>query len=191
MELNTLEPAETETELYEKFCRRRNIDKTLLESMKKFVFFGLWQREPVIQSFDNDSITALAGGFGLDMPYIRDTVCRLTELNKALDKFLHNPVISKDPLVVDIENYRQCLVPKLSLAVDRGYYTVMEIFTGNTAVIKKLNTGRFVRVSLNENIIRYVRKNDIINCIVSRDIFLNWELLYVYGYYPKEAINYI
>ena len=122
-------------------------------------------------------------------------LCRIGKVNRELNRFLNNPVLSYEPMVIDIERYKKRLIKSQfrgkNVNTEKGYFIVMEIFSNNALVLKKLYTGRFVKVVLDSELIKCVKPMDIVHMSIIQNYFLGWDIENVVGYYPKEAAEYI
>lgn len=180
-----------EEEIFNKFCSIRAvkaIDKSIIE---EFLYYGLWHRRPIIKKTQLSGIIELFNEYDLDFQHIKNEYIRLCCINNELDRFLNNPIICCKPLIIDLGRYKKYTSKKPSIINEQGYYQIMEIFSGYCVVLKRLNSGRFIRVNLDKNLINLIKIGDIINLMASQNIFLGWSLINVYGYYPIEAEKYI
>ena len=75
--------------------------------------------------------------------------------------------------------------------LDKGYFTVEEIFSGDYFLLKKMCTGRFIKVAVDKKILAKVKKRDILYASLRQNPFFSWELTEVYKYYSGNVIDYI
>lgn len=191
MELYVKYPAVRERELLDRFTAIKRVEDLDNELAEEFAYFWLWHRKPIVKATDINNILILMKNFNFDFEYLENTFKRLSAINRELDRFLHNPVINCSPVIIDIDRYKKCNHKRTIINSEQGYYKVMDVFTGYTVVLKKLNTGRFIRLNMDRDIIKYLKIDDIMNILVSQNLFLGWDLIHVYGYYPKEAAKFI
>ena len=52
-------------------------------------------------------------------------------------------------------------------------------------------TGRFIKVSVDRNILSKIKKNDILYANLRQNPFFSWEFVEVYKYYPANVMKYI
>lgn len=120
---------------------------------------------------------------------------RVGQINTEFDRFLNNPVISYNPLVIDMDRYKKRSVKKSitnkGVTCEKGYFVVMDVFANNSIVLKKLYTGRFVRLVVDKELVGLVRSNDIIYMSIRQNFFLGWDIDEVIKFYPKEASEYL
>ena len=102
-------------------------------------------------------------------------VRRLFRINDELGRFLNNPVLSYSPLVIDIQRYKNKKLKNASNSFfdmkDKGYFTVEDIFSNNSVVLKKMYTGRFIKVVLDKSLIPWIRPKDILYISVRQSPF--------------------
>lgn len=120
---------------------------------------------------------------------------RIYNVNQELNRFLENPVISYSPFIIDIEKYKKRKSKILSNncfdSKEKGYYTVIDLFPNNSIILKKLYTGRFIKIILDKQVIKCIKPNDILYMSVKQSPFLSWEIEKVIRYYPEQASEYI
>lgn len=120
---------------------------------------------------------------------------RVCKINSDFKKFLCNPVISYSPLIIDLNIYKKRKSkfnkPSPFNMSDKGYFTVEETFSGDYLLLKKMYTGRFLKASVDKNILKKVKKKDILYASIRQNPFLSWEFVEVYKYYSGNVINYI
>lgn len=122
-------------------------------------------------------------------------VKRLSRINDELGRFLNNPVLSYSPLVIDIQRYKNKKMKSANNSFfdmrDKGYFIVEDIFSNNSVVLKKMYTGRFIKVILDKNLISWIRPKDILYTSVRQSPFFSWELVDVFKYYPSVVMDYV
>lgn len=180
-----------EKELFDKYCLLKNVKTPDKELIEEFLFFRLWHRRPIVKKFSIKTLSDLFETYFSDKEFIKNELTRLSLINTELDRFLNNPVIKCSPIIIDFGRYKKYNLKKSAVITEQGYYQVMEIFSGYCVVLKKVGSGRFIRINLDKNIIQLIRNGDIINLMASQNLFLGWTLINVYGYYPDTAIKFI
>ncbi len=175
--------------------------------INKFLF--MWIPKKVF-SVENGVIEKYVESINLLSKYIKDKyninigekndddimeIKRICKINNDFKKFLFNPVISYSPMIIDFELYKKRKnkvdKPCFFSMTEKGYFTVEEIFTGEYILLKKLYTGRFIKVFIDKNILDKVRKGDILYANLRQNPFFSWEFIEVYKYYPGNVIKYI
>ncbi|NLK20864.1 MAG: hypothetical protein GX308_01990 [Epulopiscium sp.] len=125
-----------------------------------------------------------------------DEFIRIIHLSKAFSKFVGNPVLSIDPLIIDLRCYRQNKYKKSMKekngVFEQGYFEVIDIFPDCSITIKKKPTGRYAKVLLDESLVPYLRKGDILHLKMTRRLFFTyWEIEDIKTCYLKEAQKYL
>jgi len=101
---------------------------------------------------------------------------RIINLSRAFSRFLGNPVISIDPLVVDLRCYKENKLRK-SLkerngVYEQGYFEVVDISPDCSITIKKKPKGRYAKLLLDDDLVFYLKKGDILQLKITRRFFL-------------------
>lgn len=121
---------------------------------------------------------------------------RIIHLSRAFSKFVGNPILSKDPWVIDLRCYKQNKMKKnvkeKSGVFEQGYFEVIDIFPDCSITIKKKPTGRYAKVLLDDNLVPYLRRGDILHLKMKRKLFFTyWEIEDIKTCYLKEAQKYL
>ncbi|WP_341876149.1 hypothetical protein [Defluviitalea saccharophila] len=127
--------------------------------------------------------------------FVEDFV-RIIHLSRAFSRFVGNPVISTDPLVIDLRCYKENKIKKYtkdkSGVFEQGYFEVLDIAPDCSITIKKKPSGRYAKVLLDDNLIPYLRKGDILHLRMTRKLFFTyWEIEDIKTCYLKEAQKYL
>ncbi len=120
---------------------------------------------------------------------------RICGINNDFKKFLFNPVISYSPMIIDFDIYKKRKdkidKPCFFNMTEKGYFTIEEFFSEDYILMKKMYTGRFIKVSVDRNILSKIKKNDILYANLRQNPFFSWEFVEVYKYYPANVMKYI
>ena len=127
--------------------------------------------------------------------FVEDFV-RIIHLSRAFSRFVGNPVIITDPLVIDLRCYKENKIKKhtkdKSGVFEQGYFEVLDIAPDCSITIKKKPSGRYAKVLLDDNLIPYLRKGDILHLRMTRKLFFTyWEIEDIKTCYLKEALEYL
>lgn len=127
--------------------------------------------------------------------FVEDFI-RIIHLSRAFSRFVGNPVISADPLVIDLRCYKETKIKKntkdKSGVFEQGYFEVLDIAPDCSITIKKKPSGRYAKVLLDDNLIPYLRKGDILHLRMTRKLFFSyWEIEDIKTCYLKEALEYL
>lgn len=172
-------------------------------------FLYMWVPKKVINS-ENGSVEKYVKSINLFSKYIKEKyninigekndedireIKRICKINNDFKKFLFNPVISYSPLIIDFNIYKKRKdkidKPCFFTMTEKGYFTVEEIFSGDYILLKKMYTGRFIKVAIDKNILRKVKKNDILYANLRQNPFFSWEFVEMYKYYSGNVMEYI
>lgn len=119
---------------------------------------------------------------------------RAAKAADAIAASIYYPVISRYPLVIDIENYRRRRIRKESIRlnqIDTGYFEICDMLSGNFVVIKKLATGKHYRLMLGRGNTPHLRQKDVLNLIIRQRPFSGWEIDEMKAYYPACSAKYL
>lgn len=193
------------------FCLKKHYflfaDDVSENIINEFLFVWLPRN---ISKLSSQSIIYIMGGINKLSSYIKDIYnidisCknqnikkdleRLCDVNKELNRFLNNPIISYSPLVIDIERYKKNKLKKdiknFIDTRDKGYFIVVDFFTNNSVILRKLYVGKFIKIVLDEKLISCIKPNDILHMYIKQNPFFSWEIQKVIKYYPAQASEYI
>lgn len=175
--------------------------------MEKYIYVWLVKRNKVLTDNDIKGLNRVVLRLNrfvlnqynihseLKMLIILEELGRIIKINKEIDRILNNPVISQSPLVIDLNRYKNRLLKKelrgRSISTEKGYFIVVDIFSNNSVILKKLYTGRFIRLTVDKNLVTHIQPSDVIYMGIRQNFFLGWDIDEVISYYPKEASEYI
>ncbi|NLJ88044.1 MAG: hypothetical protein GX327_04580 [Epulopiscium sp.] len=121
---------------------------------------------------------------------------RIINLSKAFSRFLGNPVISVDPLIVDLRCYKESKLKKSikerNGVFEQGYFEVIDISPDCSITIKKKPKGRYAKILLDDDLVLHLKKGDILQLKITRRLFFTyWEIEEIKSCYLKEATKYL
>lgn len=120
---------------------------------------------------------------------------RLYAVNFNFNDYLNIPVISNNPLIIDITKFKRqrdrLTFGFLPFSKDKGFYKIMEIGSNDSLILKKFYTNKFVKIIFNKKLISNTKKEDILHLSLSQNPFLMWEVEDILAYYPKEAEEFL
>ncbi len=120
---------------------------------------------------------------------------RITAILKEFSIFLCEPVVSYKPLIIDFELYKKRknrTAYKTAFDVSEvGYFEVVEFFTNNSIVVRKMFSGRHIKINLNTNLISQITIGDIFFAQLRQKPFLTWEIEELKGFYCAKVARYI
>jgi len=127
---------------------------------------------------------------------VYDEFPRIMDLQTQLNRFVGYPVISYNPMVIDLNDYRKGKMKKEeshNIIMDQGYYEVLEILSNNSIILKKKFTkDQYIKLYVNNDIVQRIRKKDIIQMRINRKLFISyWEIDEVKACYLPEAERFI
>lgn len=121
---------------------------------------------------------------------------RIYELKHLFSRYIGDPIIGINPLVIDFNAYKQYKSHKQNNQnpgiYQQGLFEVMEIDYDRTVVLRKIPKGKPVRIVLADYLIDYLRKGDILHLrIKQRQFFALWEVEWIKNCYLPKASRYL
>ena len=121
---------------------------------------------------------------------------RIYQLKELFSKYLGDPIVNLEPLIVDFEIYKIYKAKKHRKEkggmYEQGLFEVLEIDYDHTVVLRKLSQQCYVRIILEDDLIIYIRKGDILHLRIKRKQFFSyWEIQELKGCYLSIAQQYI
>lgn len=120
---------------------------------------------------------------------------RIYELKRLFAKYIGDPIIAVNPLVIELNEYKQYKSRKQNNQrqgiYQQGLFEVMEIDYDRTVIFRKIPKGNPVRIILADYLIAYIRKGDILHFrIKQKQFFALWEVEWVKNCYLSKASRY-
>ncbi|MEG1049015.1 MAG: hypothetical protein RSE24_00585, partial [Oscillospiraceae bacterium] len=125
-----------------------------------------------------------------DLPCsIEDDLKRILLLKSQLLKITDAALISFQPYVINLSKLKKSY-NNVTLK-DKGYYEMSEVFTNNSIVLKKVSGYNFyVRVNVNSDIIRLLRKGDVLRLnLIKIKGKKCWDISAVKGCFTHYAVD--
>lgn len=123
---------------------------------------------------------------------------RVLKAKAALLRFIKSPVLSKDPLVIDLMNYakKKQAAPKAKPYYEKGWFQVADLFSNQSVVLRKISGYNFyVRLYLNKEVVSALQPEDVLFLTLREKGFLSgWVVEDVGACYlsgatlPEEAL---
>lgn len=119
---------------------------------------------------------------------------RVYKARNLLQKMTRDPVISVDPIVIDLDRYRakkkKSGYSEIATTYEQALFEVQECKEGGQVVLCKLSQNKQYKLLLEYPAYKYLRKGDIIHAIIKRRLFyVYWELEELRAYYLPQAIG--
>lgn len=119
---------------------------------------------------------------------------RVYKAKGMLQKLTRDPVISVNPIVVDLDKYKakkkKAVCGELATTYEQALFEVQECKEGGQVILCKLTQNKQYKLLLEYPAYKYIRKGDIIHAIIKRRLFyVYWELDEVRTYYLPQALN--
>ena len=119
---------------------------------------------------------------------------RVYKARNLLQKMTRDPVISVDPIVIDLDRYRakkkKSGYSEIATTYEQALFEVQECKEGGQVVLCKLSQNKQYKLLLEYPAYKYLRKGDIIHAIIKRRLFyVYWELEEIRAYYLPQAIG--
>ncbi len=128
---------------------------------------------------------------------LMDELPRIMEVKKAFSKYLGNPIVDWEPLIIDLERYKKhkakTLVKESRDIFEQGLFEVIEIAPNNAVILKKKQGyGLYAKVMLDDTLIQYLRNHDILHVRMRRKLFFTcWDIEEVKSCYLPKAQKYM
>lgn len=121
---------------------------------------------------------------------------RLYEARQVLRKMIGDPVISVDPFVIDLKNYRHYKEKKTKkqnmCMYEQGLFVIEEVSREGYLGLKKLKGDRYCKVLCQPHQLAYFKIGDILHGYLKRKVFfIYWEIEDLRTYYTQGAYPYL
>lgn len=121
---------------------------------------------------------------------------RIYKAKNLLQKMTKDPVISVDPIIVDLEKYRSKKTRRsyseIATTYEQALFEVQECKEGGQVILNKLGQSKSYKLLLEYPTYKYLRKGDILHAIIKRRLFcVYWEIEEIKSYYLPDAITYL
>lgn len=122
---------------------------------------------------------------------------RILQVKKQFSRYLGNPIVCWDPMIIDLECYKQYRIKSSTKEAkeifEQGYFEVMEITPSNAVILKKRQGyGLYAKVILDDTVIQHLRNRDILYVRMKRKLFFTcWDIEEVKSCYLPKAQKYI
>ena len=110
--------------------------------------------------------------------------------------YIQSPILNRDPLIVDIQSYRQKKQRQKNNAfyeqiIEEGDFVVSDFFPRNSVVLKKVSGYNFfIRLYLTPSILTTLRQNDVLRLRVKEKNYLStWSIEEIHGCYLPGALD--
>lgn len=121
---------------------------------------------------------------------------RVYKVRNLLQRITKDPVISVDPLVVDLGKYRykkeKRSYGEIATTYEQALFEVQECKEGGQVILNKISQTKQYKLLLEYPAYKYMRKGDILHVTLKRKLFyVYWELEEVKAYYLPQAIEHL
>lgn len=119
---------------------------------------------------------------------------RVYKAKNLLQRITKDPVISVEPIVIDIGKYR-CKKEKgsygeIATTYEQALFEVQECKEGGQVILNKLGQTKQYKLLLEYPVYKYLRKGDIFHITIKRKLFyVYWELEEIKAYFLPQAIE--
>lgn len=119
---------------------------------------------------------------------------RVYKAKNLLQKMTKDPVISFNPLVIDLDRYRnkkkKTNYGEIATTYEQSLFEVQECKEGGQIILSKLTQNKQYKLLLEYPVYKYLKKGDILHAVIKRKLFyVYWELEEIKAYYLPQAIN--
>lgn len=121
---------------------------------------------------------------------------RLYKVRNKLSSLTKDPVIAVDPLVIDLNRYRQRKnkggYQDLATTYEQAIFKVVECKEGGQVTLTKPRANKEYKLLLEYPIYKDLKPGDLIHATIKRKLFyVYWELEEIKSYYLPEAIVFL
>lgn len=119
---------------------------------------------------------------------------RIYKARNLLQRITKDPIISVDPIVVDLDKYRYQKGKKnygeIATTYEQAFFEVQECKEGGQVILNKLGQTKQYKLLLEYPVYKYLRKGDILHATIKRKLFyVYWELEEIKAYYLPQALE--
>lgn len=119
---------------------------------------------------------------------------RVYKAKNLLQRMTSDPVISVDPIIVDLNKYRnkkkKSAKGEIATTYEQALFEVTECKEGGQVIFNKISQNKPYKLLLEYPAYKYLKKGDIIHAIIKRKLFyVYWELEEVKAYYLPQAMQ--
>ena len=119
---------------------------------------------------------------------------RVYKAKNLLQKMTKDPVIAFNPLVIDLDKYRnkkkKTSYGEIATTYEQSLFEVQECKEGGQIILNKLTQNKQYKLLLEYPVYKYLKKGDILHAVIKRKLFyVYWELEEIKAYYLPQAIN--
>lgn len=117
---------------------------------------------------------------------------RIYKAKNLLQKMTKDPVISVDPIVIDLAKYKEkkkkSNYGEIATTYEQALFEVEECKEGGQVILNKIAQGKAYKLLLEYPAYKYLKKGDLIHAIIKRRLFyVYWEFEEVRAYYLPQA----
>lgn len=117
---------------------------------------------------------------------------RVYKAKNLLQKMTKDPVISVDPIVIDLEKYRdkkkRDSYNEIATTYEQALFKVEECREGGQVILTKLSMDKQYKLLLEYPAYKYLKAGDLIQATIKRRLFyVYWEIEEVKAYYLPQA----
>ncbi|MBE6023027.1 MAG: hypothetical protein E7231_07315 [Cellulosilyticum sp.] len=121
---------------------------------------------------------------------------RIYKAKNLLQKMTKDPVISVDPIVIDLDKYRarkkKSGYSEIATTYEQALFEVQECKEGGQVILNKPSHNKQYKLLLEYPAYKYLRKGDIIHAVIKRKLFyVYWELEEIRAYYLPQALEFL
>ena len=119
---------------------------------------------------------------------------RVYKAKNLLQKMTRDPVVSVDPIVIDLEKYRdkkkRNSYSEIATTYEQALFKVEECKEGGQVILTKLSQDKQYKLLLEYPTYKYLKAGDLIQATIKRRLFyVYWEIEEVKTYYLPQAMD--
>lgn len=120
---------------------------------------------------------------------------RIYKARNLLQQITKDPIISVNPIVVDLERYkdrRKKTYNEIATTYEQALFEIQECKDGGQIIMCKIGYNKQYKLLLEYPAYKYLRKGDILHAVIKRKLFyVYWELEEIKAYYLPQALSYL
>ena len=121
---------------------------------------------------------------------------RVYKAKYFLQQMTSDPVVSVDPVVIDLDRYRskkkRGSYSDIATTYEQALFEVQECKEGGQIILCKMGQTKQYKLLLEYPAYKYLKKGDILHAVIKRKLFyVYWELDEIKAYYLPQAMPFL
>lgn len=121
---------------------------------------------------------------------------RVYKAKYFLQQITSDPVVSVNPIVIDLDRYRSRKkkgnYSDIATTYEQALFEVQECKEGGQIILNKMGQTKIYKLLLEYPAYKYLKKGDILHAVIKRKLFyVYWELDEIKAYYLPQAMPFL